>query len=200
MTGNVCINTSGGIQIGNTTMTGNISFDTAGDVVFGCDRRSTWNTSDLIKNSTQLGSFYQQTASVTTNKTNTGQTFVFSPNNANTSLSTVPVGLYLVSAQGRIKTNGGYNANVTNVNAGICYGGTYNFTSGSTTRIAFVSTGALNTSGTTNYTEMTTIVGVINMSVTGNYIGAFLNVSSGQAATTGSVDCIIDYCMVTKIA
>ena len=110
------------------------------------------------------------------------------------------MGLYLVSAQGRIKTFNSYNASVSNINLGICYGNTYNFTSANTTRIAFVSTGALNTSGTNNFMEVLTVVGVLNMSATGNYIGAFINVSAAQAATTGSVDCIVDYCMVTKIA
>lgn len=200
MTGNISINTSGSINIGNVSMGGNINFNTTGDAIFGCDRRSTWNTSDLIKNSTQLGSFYQQTNAVTSNKTTTGQTFVFSPNNANTSLTTVPVGLYLVSSAARIRTNAGYNASTTGMNIGICYGNTYNFTSGSTTRNAFASTGNLNTSGTTNFQQVLTFTGVVNMSVTGQYIGAFMSQTAAQAATTGSIDLIIDYCTVVKIA
>jgi hypothetical protein len=192
--------TTGGIRIGNSTMSGNISFQTTGDVIFECDRRSTWNTSDLIKNSTQLGSFYQQTASNTNTKTNTGATFVFNPNVGNTSLSTSPIGLYLVSAQARIKTAGGYNASITGMNCGTCYGGTYNFTSGNTTRQAFASAGALNTSGTTDETWVLSFTGLVNMSTTGNYIGAFMSATAAQAATVGSITLAVDYCMVVKIA
>ncbi len=192
--------TSGDIKIGSTTMTGNISIDTTGDVVFGCDRRSTWNTSDLIKFSTQLGSHVYSNSLSNINKVTTGQTFCFSPINANVSMSTFPVGLYLVSAHARIKTNGGYNANITQMNAGMCYGTGYNFTSGNTTRMALAALGALNTSGTTNFIQNIPFTSVLNMSITGQYIGAFMSATAGQAATVGSIDLTIDYITIVKLA
>lgn len=192
--------TSGNLDLGNTTMTGNISIDTAGDVVFGCDRRSTWNTSGLIKNSTQLGSFYTQLGNMTANKTSTGQTIVFGPNNANTSLTTLPVGLYLVSAQARIKTFSGYNSSTTAMNLGTCYGTGYNFTQGNTTRAGVANGGALNTSGTNLFSECISMTTVFNMSITGQYLGVFMSLTASQVATVGSVDLIIDYVNVVKIA
>jgi len=199
MTGNVCINTSGGIQIGNVSMGGNISFDTAGDVVFNCDRRSTWNTSDLIKNSTQLGSFYRQFASVNQTKTSTGQTFVFSPNNANTSLSTLPVGLYLVSANALIRTNSGYNSNLTGFNLGTVIQSAYNFTTGGT-RQFHASLGTLNTSGTTDFVVPLSFTGLVNVTTTGQYVGVFSSITAVQAATTGSIFHEISSVTVVKIA
>jgi hypothetical protein len=192
--------TTGNLRIGNSTMTGNISIQTAGDLIFECDRRSTWNTSGIIASSTQLGSYYQQTASSSTTKTNTGQTFVFSPVNANTSLTTVPVGLYLVSATGYARTAGGYNASITAFNIGTCYGGTYNFTSATTTRVAFQALAAMNTSGTTDQYWTIGFTGIVNMSATGNYIGAFASITAAQAATTGSIFLVISNCTVVKIA
>ena len=200
VSGNINLNTSTDGTINFITTNGAINFSTSADVVFNSDRRSTWNTSDILPSSTQLGSFYQQSAAATTSKTNTGQTFVFSPQNSNVSLTTVPVGLYLVSGQARIKTVGGYNASITGMNIGSCYGGTYNFTSGSTTRQAFASAGSLNTSGTTDFTFCMSFTGIVNMTTTGNYIGAFMSATAAQAATVGSLTMGLDYCTVVKIA
>jgi hypothetical protein len=190
MTGNVCI----------TTDTGNINFSTAGDVTFNCDRRSTWNTSDILKNSTQLGSFYQQTTSNSNTKTNTGITYVFSPNTTNTSLSVSPVGLYLVSAQARLRTNGAYSARITQFELGLCHSSGYNFTTGNTSRTQFVGTGSLNTSGTS--TEIWTIgcTGIINMSIENRYIGAYMTATADQAATVGNIQLFLDCVTVVKIA
>ena len=63
--------TTGGIKIGNTGQSGNISIDTTGDLIISCDLRSTWNTSDLLPSSTQLGSFYRQFTTISQTKTST---------------------------------------------------------------------------------------------------------------------------------
>lgn len=191
--------TSGNISIGNTTMTGNISIATTGSAIFGCDRRSTWNTSGLIGQSTQLGSFYRQFTAVTQTKTTTGQTFIFSPNNANTSLTPVPVGLYLVTANAYIRTNGGYNSDLTSWNIGTVIQNTYNFTTGGTRQ--FHATQAnLNTSGTTNYSQTLSFSGLVNVTTTGQYVGAFSSVTAVNAATVGSIYHEISSVTVVKIA
>jgi hypothetical protein len=191
--------TTGNLRIGNSTMTGNISFQTTGDAIFECDRRSTWNTSGLIASSTQLGSFYRQFTTLSQTKTSTGQTFVFSPNNANTSLTTVPVGLYLVTAHGYIRTNGGYNSNLTLFNIGTVTQTTYNFTTGGT-RQAHGQMGNINTSGTTDFTLPLSFSGLVNITTTGLYIGAFSSITAVQAATTGSIYHELSNVTVVKIA
>jgi hypothetical protein len=162
--------------------------------------RSNWNTSDLIKNSTQIGSFYDTTTAMTVTKTDTGQTFVFGPQNSNTSLSTLPVGLYLVSGSFRLKTNAAYRASITTANCGICWGSTYNFGSGNTSREAYQTLGAINTSGTTNETWTMSLTGVVNMSLTNRYIGVYVAATANQAAAVGSITIAIDNVTVVKIA
>ena len=137
---------------------------------------------------------------MTVTKTDTGQTFVFGPQNSNTSLSTLPVGLYLVSGSFRLKTNAAYRASITTANCGICWGSTYNFGSGNTSREAYQTLGAINTSGTTNETWTMSLTGVVNMSLTNRYIGVYVAATANQAAAVGSITIAIDNVTVVKIA
>ena len=193
--------TTGNINIGTTTMTGNISINTGGDLIFGCDRRSTFNTSGLIPSSTQLGSYYSQITAVTSNVTIANGDYKYIPRNANTSLTPVPVGLYLVSVNGYIKTNALVNVSAIAYNMGICYGGTYDFTTGTATRIQLQSLGSMNTYNTTNQYWTITCAGVINMSITNQYIGGWSWLNLGTtAATVGSVQHQLSSVTVVKIA
>jgi hypothetical protein len=195
MTGNVCI----------TTDTGNINFSTAGDVTFNSDRRSTWNTSNLIKASTQLGSYYANTAVNNFTKINTGNTFTFNPTNNNVSLTTFPVGLYLVQVHGfvRAQTNvsGSFNGVVSTCSVGYCYGATYPaFSSGNTNRqqlLAVSGGGLTNTSG---IPIPLVASGMLNLTITGQYIGGYIAVNMTTAATAGNIFAEIQYVAVTKIA
>jgi len=197
--------TTGNLRIGNATMTGNISIQTMGDCIFECDRRSTWNTSDLLPQSTQLGSHYSTTTTNSFTKTNTGQTFVFTPTNNNVSLTTFPIGLYQVFLSGYIRTqsnvSGNFNGVITSYNAGICYGTGYNLTSGNTTRFALMTVGTPNyMTNTSGVAVPFSVTGLINMSTTGKYIGAFCSATMGTAATAGSLYMEVQYTACVKIA
>ena len=204
MTGNISINTSGNIVLGNISMGGNISIDTAGDVVFGCDRRSLWNTSGLIKCSSQLGSFYSFTTGTNTfTKTSTGQTLQYHPYSNNISLTPFPVGLYLVTGNAYIQTqgnvSGNFNGVVTGLVAGIAVGTTQ--PSGNTARIQYFNSGALpaltNTSGVVVPVSWS---GVYNLTVTNQYITMYIGVTCASAVTAGLLFGSQGAISVTKIA
>lgn len=191
--------TTGNINIGTTTMTGNVCINTSGDCVFTCDRRSTWNTSDLIKCSTQIGSFYRNFAVINQTKTTSGQSFLFGPNNSNTSLTPVPLGLYLVSGNTFIRTNAGYNSDLSGFNVGTIVQNAYNFTTGGT-RQFHATLATINTSGTTNYIQSLSFTGLVNITTTGQYIGVFSSITAVQAATVGSIYHELSQATVVKIA
>lgn len=195
--------TSGDLTLGNTTMTGNISVDTTGDVVFGCDIRSTWNTSNLIQFSTQLGSNYSLTNVVTSGSVSgTNLSRLYYPTPANISLLDMPVGLYLVSIAGSLRGFSGYDAIPSNCYAGICYGTNASFTNANTTRqqVKYIFAPNLySNASTANVVDMS-FTGLINMSVTGQKIGAYIQYQATNLATAGSVQMQITAINVVKIA
>lgn len=178
----------------------NMSISTA--LTLECDRRSTWNTSNLIKCSTQLGSYYGPDIKVSTNKTGGSITYMFAPAPANISLSTVPVGLYLVTANAHFKSTGNFNATITAADIGICYGTTYAFTVANTSgkRISCLTYGNLNTSGTINEYWPCSFSSVFNMSATGNYLGVYQSATASGAPTQGTLYYEITSMTITKIA
>lgn len=195
--------TSGDIKIGSTTMTGNISIDTAGDCVFGCDRRSTWNTSNLLTFSTQIGSGYQFSGLISSaNLSGTGTNYLFYPTPANVSLLDMPVGLYMVTVAGSYRGFNGYNAIPSNCYAGICYGTNASFTSANTTRFNVVYNFAPNlySNASTATVLPFNFAFPFNMSITGQKLGAFAIYQATNLATAGSVQMNFFSLSVTKIA
>lgn len=194
----------GNLTLGNTGMTGNISVDTTGSMVFGCDRRSTWNTSDLVKCSTQLGSHYVYTTSSNSfTKTSTGLTISYHPFSSNISLTTFPIGLYLVTGNAYVQTrsnvSGVFNGVVSSVVSGIAIGTTQ--PSGNTARVQYFNSGALpeltNTSG---IVKPISWAGVYNLTTTGQYITMYVGITCASTVTAGSIFGSLGAISVTKIA
>lgn len=195
--------TTGNINIGTTTMTGNISINTSGDCIFGCDRRSTWNTSDLISYSTQLGSNYSINVLLSTgNISGTNVCYLFYPRPQNISLQNIPVGLYMITGAGSYRASNGYDAITSNCYAGICYGTNASFTSGNTTRITPVYYFAPNLYSNASTTTVLpfNFTYVFNMSITGQKLGIFSQFQAANLATAGTATMAITSITVTKIA
>lgn len=195
--------TTGDIKIGSTTMTGNISIDTTGYINKGCDLRSTWNTSDLISYSTQLGSNYSNSNLASTgNISGTNACRLYYPSPTNISLQNVPVGLYLVTGVGAFRGFNGYNAIAGNCYAGVCYGTNASFTDANTTRITPVYYFAPNlySNASTATVIPFNFAYVLNMSITGQKIGIFSQYQATNLATAGNVAMSITNITVTKIA
>ena len=194
--------TSGDLYIGNGTMTGNVSVNTTGYCNFDCGRRSTWNTSNIVSYSTQLGSNYYALAVVTANRSTAGTTFVFSPNNTqvNVSMATVPVGLYMVTVNALLESYTNMSA-LVNYNIGIATSTALPMTNANTNRtILSNDNGAFNTipSQTTGVIPVT-VTGFINIQNTGNYLAGYLSITTASH-TAGSMDARIRTAYVVKIA
>jgi hypothetical protein len=195
--------TSGDINIGTTTMTGNININTSGDVIFGSDRRSTWNTSDLLTFSTQIGSGYSVVGLYNSpNISGTAANNYFYPAPSNISLQNMPVGLYMVNCAGAFRGANGYNAIPSNCYAGICYGTNASFTTANTTRYGVVYNFAPNlySNASTATTIPFNFTFPFNVSTTGLKVGVYATFQATNLATAGGVNIVFFSCAVTKIA
>lgn len=197
--------TTGNIRIGNSTMTGNISIQTTGDCIFECDRRSTWNTSDMVSFSTQLGSNYNYAFNTNLNNiSGITDTRLFFPQVSNASLLTVPVGLYLVTATGYIGGFGGYDGVLGNCYMGICHSANASFTNGNTSRTNITFNFRPNILGS-NATQggvlhSMALSWAFNMSIPNRYLGVYIQVGQTTLATVGSLSLNVNTMSVTKIA
>lgn len=194
--------TTGHLQLGSTTMTGNVSIDTTGYVNFSCDRRSTYNSSNLVGYSTQLGSYYFTNTVQIVNRTTAGASYVFSPNaTTNPTMTTLPVGLYMISVNGCLESYASYTGTIS-YQMGVALGTTLPMTNANTTRVVLSQdNGAMNfTSASGSAFLPISVSGVVSITTTGQYLAGYGLISLAGTITAGNVDYRIRSVFITKIA